>query len=713
MLATDSRITDELQPPNSFSATDPTAESSQLLLQLFAMSEEARSAPTAEMAPFEGLVSPLILRRLLAALHFRDSATVEHSRRVSRLAVAIARHLRWEGADLRRLEIAGLLHDVGKIGVPDNVLFKPGKLDADEADLVALHHRVSVDVLQAVRVDPQVVQIVGESRDFSCGAATSPGRALGSLHQGARILSVADAYDSLRVEQVYRKAKSHDEAMAILVENKGTQFDGNVIMALTRWASSTGFAATSEYHTPQQIGGVAEVFSDSQEVHEADTLSRIFSYLYLLENLYDGFYVVDAELRFQLWNGGMQRLTGRPSDDLIDQAWSSRAICYADADGRELREDELPLRRVLQSGRPTVDHVKVLNPAANWVDVELQSIPLIDESGRLWGIVEILRDTSRGNLAPREFRDLCRSTGRDALTGVANAHELKSQISVFLDAAAKDDWTNPFSLLIGEIDNFREITERFGRSAADLTLIETARLLQQETYSGEIVGRHSADQFGVLCPSTSGEQAATRGERVRGVLRCVHIPELEDWSLTASFGVTQAVSGDTVSSLLLRAEKALHTAIDGGRNQTLYLSPAAQSEPLLREVHGAPGTYEYETQFQACTAAEMIVYKLGGFVNERDARILDVTSDRVRIRLGRRSLFSTWGKTEETQPVNVELNLGSEAALRNINGRMVKSNQIEVGVKITSIGRVKNRDVFENRARGIMKDLSTYFLAYV
>src|SRR6266853_539298 len=150
-------------PADGASATGSAADSSRLLLELIALSEQARSSSASDAAALEGIVAPVILRKLLAALHFRDSATVQHSRRVSQLAVGIARYLRWEGVNLRQLEIGGLLHDIGKIGVPDNVLFKPGKLNPDEADLMALHHRVSVDVLQAAGVDPQVVQIVGES----------------------------------------------------------------------------------------------------------------------------------------------------------------------------------------------------------------------------------------------------------------------------------------------------------------------------------------------------------------------------------------------------------------------------------------------------------------------------------------------------------------------------------------------------------------------
>ena len=480
---------------------------------------------------------------------------MQHSRRVSKLAVGIARHLRWEEADLRRLEVAALLHDIGKIGVPDNVLFKPGKLNHDESDLMALHHRVSVDVLQAARVDAEVVRIISQSRDFSCGAARGPASPRRPLTQVPRILSVADAYDSLRSDLAYHKAKSHDDTVKILQENTGTQFDGNIINALARWAGTCGLNKCRDYqaeHRPPETGPASV---DPQEARDADVLARIFSHLYLLENLYDAFYLIDADLQFVVWNEGAQRLVGQPAERLIDRVWTSHTICYADEDGRELPEEELPLREALASGQPASRNVKILNAAGRWTDVELQSIPLIDEAGQLRGAAELLRDKSRHDLAPREYREKQRSAGRDPLTGVANRSELKSQMSQLLDTAVKEDWQYHFSVIFVEIDHFKQINDRFGHETGDQVLIETARLLQQETYSGEIVGRHDGGQFMVVCPATSGEQAAQRADRIHLALRNLHLDELEEWALTGSFGVTQATSGDTVDGLLNRARQ--------------------------------------------------------------------------------------------------------------------------------------------------------------
>jgi diguanylate cyclase (GGDEF)-like protein/putative nucleotidyltransferase with HDIG domain/PAS domain S-box-containing protein len=693
-----------------------TAESSRLLVKLLELSQQARAATgNGERSILEGMISPQILRRLLTTLHSRDPVTVQHSRRVSKLALGIAGHLRWEEPNLRRLDIAALLHDVGKIGVPDNVLFKPGKLNRDESDLMSLHHHVSVDVLQAARVDPEVIQIIGQSRDFSCGAAGCPGRALGMLHQGARILSVADAYDSLRSKQVFHQPKSHDDTMKILLENTGTQFDGNVINALARWAGTCGLNKATSYPSEQESPEAGPAFSDSQDAQEADTLSRIFSHLYLLEDLYDGFYLVDADLRFVVWNDGIHQLVGQSSDRLLDRVWTSRTVCYADDDGRELSEDELPLKQVLESGQPTVREVKILNAAGRWTDVELQSIPLIDDAGRLRGVAEIVRERSRTDLAPREYRDKRRAAGRDSLTGVANRSELQSQLVQLLDAANKDDWKIPFSVIFIDVDHIQEINNRFGHDAADRTLIETARLLQQETYSGEVVGRHDGGQFMIVCPATGGEQATKRAERIRLALSGLTLTELEDWPITGTFGVTQAESGDSVESVISRADKALYVACRDGRNQTVFQSPGEHSEPLLREgdIGSTHGTFELDAEFKVCMADEMVVYKIGGFVIERDARLQEVTPELVRMRLGRTGFFSSWGRTSDRKPVDVELHIGSDSGYRVLAGRKVKSNHVQVRVRIVPVGRVRSREVFLERARDILKDLANFLLAEV
>src|SRR5206468_12515167 len=133
----------------------------------------------------------------------------------------------------------------------------------------------------------------------------------------------------------------------------------------------------------------------------------------------------------------------------------------------------------------------------------------------------------------------------------------------------------------------------------------------------------------------------------------------------------------------------------------------------LRETGTGLGSrsFELEAQFLASTAAELIACKLGGFVIENKAQVLDVSREMVQMRLGRRGWLRRWGNADESKAVDIKLELGSELPMRDVNGRKIKSNQIRVTVRIVPAGRVKNRNVFLDRARRVLSNLSAHLLA--
>lgn len=715
MPASGSDVTDALNLPEVPVQGRPATDSSRILLGLIDLSRAAEN-DTAGLEALDCVIAPSILRKLLGTLHFRDAATVLHSRRVAQLSVGVAQHLRWEGRHLKLLEIASLLHDIGKIGVPDSILFKPGKLNPDEAELMALHLHVGVDVLQACRVDHNVSLIVSQSRDFNYETASRRPRPAGTAHLGARILSVADAYDSLRTEQVYRRAKSHDEALKILLENAGARFDANIVTALAHWSNACGLAQAADYQTETFPASIGPTFNDRRDAFEADNLCQIFSHLYLMENLYDAFYLVDSDLKFAVWNGGMQRLLGRGSEEVLQRPWSSRMLNYADASGRELEDTEVPMRSVVESGRPIATTAKLRNADGRLIDVELHSVPLMDDWGRLRGVAEIIRDASRTRVPAREYRDLRLAASRDPLTGAANRGELESQLAQMLRHLEQDPGTGALCAIFIDVDHFKAINDAFGHTTGDIVLIEIARLLQQETFAGELVGRYGGEEFMILCPDTHLDQAIKRAERMRLAIAGLELAEMEGWTLSASFGVTQTVAGDTVRSAMKRADKALYAAKNGGRNQTCFLladDDCAIEPGEPDEVPPADGRLKFDASFHACTAAEMIVYKLGGFVTEIDAKLLEIKPDRVRLRLGRPGMFSGWGKSEERKPVDIELDFSSEVPPREVNGRLVKSNQVLVRVSMRPVGQPRTPEEFDCRCRLVLKQLSTYFLAEI
>jgi len=166
---------------------------------------------------------------LISSLAYRDLETAEHSRRVADLCVATAEGL-MSLRDCYVLENAALLHDIGKVGVPDAILLKPGPLTADEWKVMRRHERIGVEIVEASFNARKLTTIVGNYRVLFAGNPGEPNRPKGtSIPLGARILSIADAYDSMVSDRSYRKGRSPQDAYEELRRCAGTQFDPELV----------------------------------------------------------------------------------------------------------------------------------------------------------------------------------------------------------------------------------------------------------------------------------------------------------------------------------------------------------------------------------------------------------------------------------------------------------------------------------------------------
>jgi diguanylate cyclase (GGDEF)-like protein/putative nucleotidyltransferase with HDIG domain/PAS domain S-box-containing protein len=162
---------------------------------------------------------------LMAALIFRDPITAEHSRRVADLCVLAARGQMSE-EQCYILEVAALLHDIGKLGVPDSILMKPGLLTEEERRIMSTHDRIGVEILRDAFALQELSDIVGSSHAWFSGNPYEPNLPTGdAIPLGARILTIADAYDAITSDRVYRKARPPREAFEELVRCSGNQFD--------------------------------------------------------------------------------------------------------------------------------------------------------------------------------------------------------------------------------------------------------------------------------------------------------------------------------------------------------------------------------------------------------------------------------------------------------------------------------------------------------
>lgn len=160
---------------------------------------------------------------LARALNARDGYTRFHSDAVARLSVRIARRLRLANQDVERIYLAGQLHDIGKIGIPDAILQKPGRLDAEEYGIIKTHSTVGADILAPIPGMGPVAKAIRHHHERFDGKGYPDG--LQGLHipLWARIVAVADTYDALTNNRPYRQGLSARKACAILSEVSGTQ----------------------------------------------------------------------------------------------------------------------------------------------------------------------------------------------------------------------------------------------------------------------------------------------------------------------------------------------------------------------------------------------------------------------------------------------------------------------------------------------------------
>ena len=170
------------------------------------------------------------IETLATAIEAKDGVTHDHIRRVQQYAVGLARSLGVDDdATIKAIEAAALLHDTGKLAVPEHILNKPGKLTASEFDQMKLHVDVGADILSAIDFPYPVVPIVRCHHENWDGSGYPRGVKGTDIPIGARILSVVDCYDALTSDRPYRRALSDEAAIAILVERRGTMYDPLVV----------------------------------------------------------------------------------------------------------------------------------------------------------------------------------------------------------------------------------------------------------------------------------------------------------------------------------------------------------------------------------------------------------------------------------------------------------------------------------------------------
>ena len=207
-----------------------------------------------------------IMRAMSSTIDARDAYTCGHSQRVGQTAAEIGTWIGLNAEECEQLYLTGLLHDVGKIGVPDRVLLKSGRLTDDEFELIKMHPEIGYRIIAPIAELSFTLPGILHHHERIDGRGYPHGLRGEKIHRSARILAVADAYDAMTSSRTYRSAMTPERARAILEEGAGTQWDHEIVCAFValKDASQPAGIAPSPLLDDQFLSESDSIFDDDE-----------------------------------------------------------------------------------------------------------------------------------------------------------------------------------------------------------------------------------------------------------------------------------------------------------------------------------------------------------------------------------------------------------------------------------------------------------------
>ena len=429
---------------------------------------------------------------LFYALRTKHAATAGHSLRVALFCSAWAQRMGLNQEECDRIEVAALLHDLGKIGIPDRILRKPGKLNADEQLVMDCCPQLGTEILKGCTSDQELLNIVLYSSRWYDSRRHGDGPRGDALPLGSRMLAIADAFDAMTTDSVYRPAMSRERAIQELLDGSCTQFDPELAIEFNRMLEER----------PELLhGGVANRWLQQLQPENRDVLwsgqvessqtkevlRRETLFLQqLLGSMKDGVAFTDAEGSITHWNSMMQRLTGVTSDAMVGQAWSGELLGLTIEATDENAETVLCLvHECFASGSVVARPMQIECAGQEPVPVHVQVSPVFGPTPGIHGTVVVIRDLSDQTDLEEQLESLHLQTTLDALTGVANRSHFDKSLEALVSETTEGGAS--FSLIICDIDHFKRVNDVHGHPAGDEALIGFASVLSAHSRDGDMV----------------------------------------------------------------------------------------------------------------------------------------------------------------------------------------------------------------------------------
>jgi diguanylate cyclase (GGDEF)-like protein len=662
---------------------------------------------------------------LYTALRHKHQATAAHSLRVALGCSTWALYKRLDDETRDVVELASLLHDIGKIAVPDALLNKSGPLSDAEQAMLATHWQAGVNILAGCCCTPRVLDAVAYAGvRFDGRGAADQNIIRDRLPLEARMIAIVDAYDSMTAALPGQTSRTRDEALKELTAGAGAQFDSVLVQQFTellahdqdpltaqvasRWFNELG---KRQSELPWQVQAAplpaahVEASPNGQSLFEAQ----------LIDSMHDGVIFVDAHSAIFQWSKGAERLTGVSSAAATGRHFVPSLLDMCNTAGRRVRDEACPVARALASGAQLRQRLEILGRQGGHVAIDLHAIPVHSKDGDLLGATVVLHDAEPEASLEEKCEALHAEVTKDPMTKVANRAEFDRMQALFMEAHQQAGL--PCSLIMTDIDHFKQINDTYGHQAGDEAIITVANLLQGMCRSGDLVARYGGEEFAVLCADCNMADAAARAEQIRRKLAETTHASLGTKRITASFGVTEQQTNDSPEAMLRRADSGLLMAKEQGRNQVVQVGQRMQQPPKKKKWWSF-GSLRPQPLVEVTLTTEVpvdiAIQKLRGFVTDHHAKVLSTRENHIEMEIAGDAVCQNRRKEDRSESFRVELKFSEERQERTNNLGFAKGTYVASMIQVTvrpRRGRNRRQGDQADKARLVMQRLKAYLMA--
>lgn len=613
---------------------------------------------------------------LLLALAAKYRPAAMHSVRVAIGLGSWANHLKLDPVQTQIVEIAGALHDLGKMGVCDSILQKRGALTPEEYALVDYNRHNVISILKPALASREVAEAIYFGIAHFDGSKSEFARKGQQLPMAARMLAIADAFDSMTAESCYRKFRTVEDAVAELFAQADRQFDMELVRSFAKFIE-THNVWTSGESVGQWLQTLRELSNESlwsSNVGVKTAGQQAFDRAYdkvLLGMLNSGVSFMDTNYSISLWNPAAEEITGIPALEIYNRRWPWARFEAHDELDLPADSGQCPVARCLTQQKPITFKGSIERPNKTRCAVTITASPVFSKSRVLLGASIVIQDISSERNLKQRVQQLAIAANTDPLTGVANRSEFDRMFRQILDEHTAQ--RSPMCLIFCDIDFFKRINDDYGHDAGDEALIGFAAHLQRHGRLGDLVSRLGGEEFGILCPDTDINKATERAEQIRSSLQALPFKALKNRCLTSSFGVAELQSGDTVESMMRRADRALMKAKQEGRNRVVSLSGFQETEleqqtkdtqkiaSMFSWLFGRSEEIKMQLRKELVSTVprDIVVEKIKGYISDFGAKIDSASAEYVAFDLDSSRVEKGRRANDRSGIFRIKINVGS------------------------------------------------------